>query len=252
MQNNCENKPWTPAHSFDVRHTFLFFFSSCLIEKEKQQREHQPMQSTFNIYKSYQWNNTKQDLFQMHILFAFLEFPFDQPVPKNNCQCLTVTFCTSISVLYTERESVPLCMQRFRLRSHSLNCLRFCHGSCNWAYGSNSLLGIRSGGIWTRRISRLDVGCFVVNKYRGKWSVCMRMCEVFNAKPRGFLSLCPDWKFTLKYVVDLRCPYAMAYFWISFWLISCFSAPICLCTKCKFQRKISDIHQLIMKAKLRL
>lgn len=128
---------------------------------------------------------------------------------------------------------------------------RFCCGSYKWAYGGNSLLGIKTGSIRTSHIGRLDEGCFLADKYHVKCSISMKMCVVFYAKLRGFLTLCPDWKCALKYVVGLRCMYASAYFWVSFWLISRFSASICLCTKCKFQRKISDIHQLIMQAKFR-
>lgn len=147
---------------------------------------------------------------------------------------------------------VPLHVWSLGLCSLSVSSQqRFCHGSYKRAYGGNSLLGFRNCSIRTSHIRRLDEGCFLVDKFHVKCSICMKMCVVFYAKPRGFLNLCPDWKCTLRYVDGLRCPYATAHFWISLSLISCFSASICLCTKCKFQRKISYTQQLKMQAKFR-
>lgn len=126
----------------------------------------------------------------------------------------------------------------------------FCHGSYKWAYGSNSLLDIRSCANRTNHISGLDDECFFV-KYQVKCSICKKTHVVFYAKLRGILTFCPDRKCTLKYVAGLRL-FACAYFWISFWLTLYFSASMCPCTNCKFQRKINDTHQLIVQAKFRM
>lgn len=134
----------------------------------------------------------------------------------------------------------------------SVHSRDFCHGSYKWPYGSNSLLDIRSCANRTNHICGLDDECFFVNKNQVKCSICMRKHVVFNAKPRGILTFCSGRKCMLKYVAGLRCLYAWVYFWISFWLMLYISASICPCTNCKFQRKISDTHQLTMQAKFRM
>lgn len=167
--------------------------------------------------------------------------PVVLPEPETDWQCQAVTFWTNPSILYAVTSLfVPLPVWSLGLCSLSASSWqRVCHGSCKWAYG-----GSRSPSIRTSHVSRLDEGCFLVDKYHVKCSICMKTCVVFCAEPRGFQTLCPDWQSTLSSVDGPRCPRATAYFWTSFGLISCFSAPICLCTRCKFRRKISGIQSI--------
>lgn len=88
--------------------------------------------------------------------------------------------------------SVHLLVWNLRLCSLSVSSEhRFCHGSNQRAYGGNSLLGIRSCSIRTSHISRLDEGCFLVDKFHVKCSVCIKMCCSFLCKTKGIPNSLP-------------------------------------------------------------